>query len=82
MGFCFAAYRPTAYRVDPNPRTTSGSGWLVLTPTLFRYYRLEDMGTTYEHNRSQIDRKAWLLRVACVLVTGEVICLSVAQIAG
>jgi hypothetical protein len=80
MGFCLAAYKPTQYRIDPNPQTTSRAAWLTLTPTLFRYYRLEDMATTYVHNRNQIDRKGWRLRAALIVTAAEVICVSLAQI--
>jgi hypothetical protein len=76
--FCHLAYRPRNFRVDPSPAKLLVPEWLRLDPDQYQFYRLRDMGKSYEHNRDDLDRKASCLGWAILFTAGEVFALALA----
>lgn len=77
---CYLAYRPRNLRVDPSPRKLAVDAWLSLTPEQFRFYRLRDIGMTFDQNRDELDRKATWLGWAITFTAVEVLALVLAFI--
>jgi hypothetical protein len=75
---CHEAYSPRDMRVDPNPRRLAVSAWLDVSPERFRFYRLQDMGKTFDQNRDVLNDRAVALTCAMWCVTAEVVALAVA----
>jgi len=61
---CWLAYSTREYRLGPNPSVILEESWRMLTPYLYRYYRIRDMGRAWTCNQSVVNAKAKVLRWA------------------
>ena len=70
--FTCIAFYPRTWRIDPDPRKVLGEDWLTLPAEPYRYYRLRDMGKTFERNRTESIKKADYLTLAIVFFALEI----------
>ena len=78
--FCREAYRPRDMRVDPNPTKLASPDWLELEPDHFRFFRLRDMGTTYDQVREILNERGRYVTYAMWAVALEVAALTFALV--
>lgn len=75
---CYVGYRPRPVRFGVIPDKLRESEWTHLTPDEYRYFRLRDMGKTFDTNGDQILAKANLASWAMRMTALEVLALLVA----
>jgi hypothetical protein len=75
------AYRPRDIMVDPSPTALSDPRWLGKPIEKYMFFRIRDMGSSFEHNRDEINRKGHWLSVATIGTIAEVVFLSLALLA-
>ncbi|SRR5437763_8843576 len=70
--YCWKAFKPNDFRLDPDARVLLDEKWLSLKPPQFLLDRLNNVGASVGHNQAALKEKAEALRLALGWAVAEV----------